>query len=87
MYIATHKQTGQKKAGTFEELQDLDKRIWDLQKFVNPINSEIMKNTPLCTVKIKVYERLPHVQYNSKPVTIIEDIFSHKQFEGTYLGG
>ena len=78
MFIAEHKQTHRKIAGTFDELCDLDKRIWDLKKFVNPLT--VVKREPLC--KINVYARPRHA-----PHLVQRSFFDHEQFKNIFLGG
>jgi len=66
------------------EAFNLDKRLWKIEKPINKIDAEIIKNTPLCTIQMVIHK---YSLIDSPPVTIIEDIFSLKDLQGVYLGG
>ena len=78
LYKAKHKQCGEWKTGTWEDLENLDNRIWDVTPDVEPEDPK-----PLCVVEVVTeYEPCGVPEY---PVE--RAIFSHKDLVGLYLGG
>ena len=76
LFQATHNQTNEVRQGTFEDLRNLDKRLWTLEE-IDDDETEPEMPVPLATINLKMPDA---------PFEIIQQpIWSHKELVGRYV--
>jgi len=82
MYKAIHKQTGEIKKGSWDQLCDLDKRIWTLEKVL----LSKLGLWPLCV--LEVLQRQFYSEEEGGGYTeyfYLKRVYSLKDLEGVYI--